>query len=170
MAPEEQAEWKLELEREFDREFEPLERRMVWDLLIELEDRLQRLPSEVRDRLPSVTREARRHLRRGGRTNVRAAEALLQNLWRQLGIETLAREAAIGVRQLDGARRGGLARSTTSDKARERRERNEQWRRQAIALWTRHPAWSVSDVARGIDRNRVRSVRRAIGDLKPSSN
>jgi hypothetical protein len=63
------------------------------------------------------------------------------------------------------AAKGGQAKQ--SSKRREIEQKSEAWRTQAAEIWSRHPRWTIINVARKIDRVRFHRVRSVIASLKP---
>jgi hypothetical protein len=84
-----------------------------------------------------------------------------------LDLGVLIREGAIVQDRVGGSIRGGAAAKNT-DERREIERRNAAWREQAIELWKGpRRRWGAAAIARRIDANRERTIRRVIGDLKP---
>jgi hypothetical protein len=85
-----------------------------------------------------------------------------------LDLGVLIREGAIVQDRVGGSIRGGAG-AKNSDERREIEKRNAAWREQAIELWKGpRRRWGAAAIAREIDANKERTIRRVIGDLKPS--
>lgn len=85
-----------------------------------------------------------------------------------LDLGVLAAEAAIVQDRVGGSIRGGAGAKNT-DERREIEKRNAAWREQAIELWKGpRRRWGAAAIAREIDANKERTIRRVIADLKPT--
>jgi hypothetical protein len=64
------------------------------------------------------------------------------------------------------ASKGGAAKALERESV--LRQRDAGWREEAVKLWTRHPSWSATAIAKLIDPARERTIRRVIADLNPN--